>query len=121
MALLAQLVDGVVVSRFNLDKQLHSIGRSQDCDVVIDDISVSGNHAEIEAREIDYLDGFYEYVIRDLESTNGTFVNDLPVLGEQKLSNGDMVRVAWNKFKFVDENQQDLEKTAQILEGSKPK
>jgi hypothetical protein len=44
------------------------IGRSPDCDVFLDDVTVSRRHAEI-ALEDD------AYVIRDLGSLNGTFVN----------------------------------------------
>ena len=44
------------------------IGRSPDCDVFLDDVTVSRRHAEI-VREGD------DYVIRDLGSLNGTFVN----------------------------------------------
>ena len=44
------------------------IGRSPDCDVFLDDVTVSRRHAEI-VREND------AYVIRDLGSLNGTFVN----------------------------------------------
>ena len=44
------------------------IGRSPDCDVFLDDVTVSRRHAEI-LREDD------TYLIRDLGSLNGTFVN----------------------------------------------
>jgi hypothetical protein len=44
------------------------IGRSPDCHVFLDDVTVSRRHAEI-VREND------TYVIRDLGSLNGTFVN----------------------------------------------
>jgi hypothetical protein len=44
------------------------IGRSPDCDVFLDDVTVSRRHAEI-VREGD------THVIRDLGSLNGTFVN----------------------------------------------
>ncbi|HEX2302539.1 MAG TPA: FHA domain-containing protein [Gaiella sp.] len=44
------------------------IGRSPDCHVFLDDVTVSRKHAEI-VREND------TYVIRDLGSLNGTFVN----------------------------------------------
>ena len=44
------------------------IGRSPDCDVFLDDVTVSRRHAEI-THESD------SYVIRDLGSLNGTFVN----------------------------------------------
>jgi len=119
MAILAQLVDGVVVNKFQLDKQVHTIGRHPDSDVAIDDISVSSRHAEIQVRENEYLDGYVEFILVDLESTNGTYVNDLQIFEERKLNSGDMLRVAWNHFKFVDDNEPELDKTAQILEGSK--
>jgi FHA domain/zinc-ribbon domain len=45
------------------------IGRSPDCHVFLDDVTVSRRHAEI-VREDDST-----YVIRDLGSLNGTFVN----------------------------------------------
>lgn len=119
MAILAQLVDGVVVNKFQLNKQRHIIGRHPDCDIAIDDIAVSSQHAEIEVEENDYLDDYLEFIIKDLDSTNGTYVNDLPIDEERKLNSGDMVRVAWNHFKFIDDNEPELDKTAQILEGSK--
>lgn len=45
-----------------------SIGRKASNDIVIDNMAVSGNHARIEAVAS-------TFVIRDLDSTNGTFVN----------------------------------------------
>ena len=44
------------------------IGRSPDCDVFLDDVTVSRRHAEL-VREASV------YTIRDLGSLNGTFVN----------------------------------------------
>lgn len=45
-----------------------SIGRKSSNDIVIDNMAVSGTHARIEAVAS-------TFVIRDLDSTNGTFVN----------------------------------------------
>jgi len=61
------------------------IGRSPDCNVVIPDQLVSRNHAAIEKRE----DGFY---IVDLESGNGTFLNEERV-AESLLYDGDVIQV----------------------------
>ena len=44
------------------------IGRSPECDVFLDDVTVSRRHAEI-------LRGDDRFTIRDLGSLNGTFVN----------------------------------------------
>ncbi len=50
--------------RFQLDRQVVSIGRGSDNDIVIDSGSVSGKHAEMHR-----IEGGYE--LRDLGSTNG--------------------------------------------------
>ena len=57
--------------RLVLQKDVTSIGRDRDNDIVLDSDSVSRRHAKLEHR-----DGYF-YVI-DLDSTNGTFVNDEP-------------------------------------------
>ncbi len=117
MALLVQLIDGVVANRFTLDKKDHSIGRNPKSDIFLDDVSVSSNHAVIEAKEQSYFDGYCDFTLRDLGSTNGTYINDEKVV-EQKLVNGDLVRIAWNTFRFIDDNEMNLEKTVQMLQSS---
>ena len=44
-----------------------TIGRKQSNDIVIDNLAVSGKHAVIESVSTNF-------VLRDLESTNGTFI-----------------------------------------------
>jgi pSer/pThr/pTyr-binding forkhead associated (FHA) protein len=117
MALLVQLLDGVIASKFSLDKKSHSIGRNPKSDIVLDDIAVSSNHAVIDAQEQSFFDGYCDFTLRDLGSTNGTYVNDEKITA-QKLVNGDLVRIAWNTFRFIDDNEMDLEKTVQILQGT---
>jgi serine phosphatase RsbU (regulator of sigma subunit) len=53
---------------FKLDREHTLIGRNQDCDIVLEPKSVSRRHAEVVRRNGDFL-------IRDLESTRGTFVD----------------------------------------------
>ena len=117
MALLVQLVDGVVGNKFVLDKQSHLLGRNAQCDIVIDDVSVSSRHAVIEAKEQTLLSGYCEFVLRDLGSTNGTFVNEEQV-SIKPLAHGDLIRIAWNTFRFIDDNEMDFEKTVRILPGA---
>jgi pSer/pThr/pTyr-binding forkhead associated (FHA) protein len=102
---LGQLVNGVVVSKFFLDKQKHTIGRNPNNDLMVDDSSVSSHHAVIEAREDSYLDGHFNFFIKDLGSTNGTLVNDLEIKGERRLVNYDMVKIASHLFRFIDEEE----------------
>ena len=63
-----------------------TIGRLPDNNLVIDNPAVSGRHARV------YRDGAH-YVLEDLKSTNGTFVNDKPI-ARHTLVEGDVVLVA---------------------------
>jgi diguanylate cyclase (GGDEF)-like protein len=72
-------------SRFRLGDVPLVIGRDADCDICIRDESVSRRHASI------HPDGD-AYRIRDLQSTNGTFVNDVRVT-VQKLKDGDYLHI----------------------------
>ena len=116
MAILAQLIDDVVVNKFELNKAEISLGRKPGSDIQINDISVSGEHALIEAKKSVYLENVVEFFIKDLGSTNGTFVNEKRVLDRQRLLNDDVVRVAWNSFKFIDPTDTSLDSTAHILQ-----
>ena len=100
MALLVQVIDGVVGNKFTLDKKSHSIGRNPKSDIFLDDVAVSSQHAVIEAKEQSYFDGYCDFTIRDFNSTNGTYVNDDRIT-EQKLVNGDIVKIAWNTFALL--------------------
>ena len=53
------------------------------------------------------------FFIEDKGSTNGTFVNEIKI-ERQQLHHNDNIRVGWNNFIFIDENEQDLEKTTEI-------
>jgi len=75
-----------------LDQDVITIGRDAANDIVLDNPRVSRRHCEIR-RE----DG--QFVIIDLKSTNGTYVNGVRVTKE-KLKEGDEVRVADDKFLF---------------------
>lgn len=116
MASLSQLVDSVVANTFEICQPVTLIGRRADNDLRIDEISVSGQHATIEAVPNAYLEGTVDYYITDNSSTNGTFVNDIRIEARQRLNSNDLVRVGWNEFRFVDEEENALEKTAYILD-----
>jgi diguanylate cyclase (GGDEF)-like protein len=81
--------------RHVLQKETTSIGRDRENDIVLDSDSVSRRHAKIEQR-----DGHF-YLI-DLDSTNGTFINDdaEPVAAVQ-LRRGDQIKVGDTIFKYL--------------------
>lgn len=116
MASLSLLVDNVVVNTFELNRAETRIGRRAGNDIRIDEISVSGQHAIVEAVPNAYLEGTTDYYITDNNSTNGTYVNGIRIGGRQRLNSSDMVRIGWNEFRFIDEEENTLEKTAYILD-----
>jgi diguanylate cyclase (GGDEF)-like protein len=69
------------------------LGRGNDCDIRINDHSVSRRHARIQPG----ADGYYAV---DLQSTNGTFVNDVPA-SICKMKDGDYLRVGNCIYRFL--------------------
>lgn len=78
--------------RFDLIGGL-SIGRSSEADLRIDDRYASGLHARIFSR-----DG--RTYIEDMNSTNGTQLNDASLHGEAELIDGDVVRIGDTELRF---------------------
>ncbi len=79
--------------KHNLKSANLVIGRSSKADVQIDQESVSRHHAKITG------DGG-SIVVRDLGSTNGTYVND-QLIDEYVLKDGDFIKVGRTIFKFL--------------------
>jgi predicted component of type VI protein secretion system len=76
-----------------LDKERTTIGRKPDNDIAVENMSVSGHHAQI----VQEGDCFF---IEDLNSLNGTFVNGRKVTKDE-LFNGDTVLVGLHTLEFV--------------------
>ncbi|GAB1265955.1 hypothetical protein NBRC116493_18300 [Aurantivibrio infirmus] len=115
MAFLVQLVDDVVVNRFEINNDKLTIGRHPSNDIHIDEDAISGYHAVASGSTNPHFKDYKEYFIEDLNSTNGTFVNDEKVIGKVRLHHNDLLRMAWNKFKFIDELEGELEKTVHMI------
>ncbi len=80
--------------RRDIEKDLIVIGRSASCDIVLEDQSVSRRHLTIrKERETISVD--------DLNSTNGTFVNERKVGSSEMLANGDRIKLGNTIFKFI--------------------
>lgn len=85
-----------------------TMGRRPDNDVVVDDDTVSRRHALI----IESPDG---YVLRDLTSTNGTFVNKKKVGAiEHLLKHGDTIRLAGSQSTFVFRDEGKATRTIEV-------
>lgn len=115
MAMLVQLIDDVVANKFELRKTNLDIGRHPDNHIQIADTAVSARHACLEVRANEHFPDFPTYFLTDLNSTNGTFINGKKITGSHRLHHDDEVRIAWNKFKFVDDSEAALERTTPII------
>ncbi len=74
------------VTNVNLVGRRVVVGRSPDCDVVLNTTSVSRQHAELIFDDVGWR-------VRDLGSRNGTGVNGTRVAGERALQSGDVLRI----------------------------
>jgi two-component system, cell cycle response regulator len=81
--------------RYVLDKELVTIGRDRENDIVLDSDSVSRRHARIE-----HKDGKFQ--ITDLDSTNGTYINDEPdPVSSTQMRRGDQLKIGDTIFKYL--------------------
>ncbi|MEZ6130386.1 MAG: FHA domain-containing protein [Planctomycetaceae bacterium] len=80
------------VHRFN--GHVATIGRHEDCDVVVDSPAVSRCHARI-------ICDNQRYFIEDLNSRNGTTVNAKRIHSRTLLNDGDLVGIATLPFRFL--------------------
>ena len=81
---------------FELEKKNYKIGNHPTAELYIKKDTISTFHAEIAYNE----DAYY---IEDLNSTNGTYLNDIPVnyKEKEKLSPGDVIRFADVRYRFM--------------------
>lgn len=78
---------------YPLEKDVFLVGRDRACDLVLNQDSISGRHAELRPTPQGLM-------VRDLDSTNGTFVNGQRVSGEKLAHNGDAIAFDVVKFKL---------------------
>src|SRR5688572_18288350 len=86
--------------RFNLEgASTFIVGRGKGCDIQVDDANVSRHHAQIT------VDGD-QIQVTDLDSRNGTFVNDEPIGSEKvTLAKEDMIRIGHTILKYLPPGQ----------------
>jgi pSer/pThr/pTyr-binding forkhead associated (FHA) protein len=84
-----------VLGEYTFDTTPVTVGRREDNDVVVDNMAVSGHHAQIEEEEPNY------YVLVDLESLNGTFLNQKKVTRE-RIFDGDSIIIGKHSLNFID-------------------
>jgi len=101
MAKLILTFNKQVIKEYPFAKDSITMGRQEDNTIVIDNLAVSGYHAKI-----DKVGG--EFILTDLQSTNGTFVNEEKVVSH-KLSHGDNIVIGKHVILFVATEKEKLE------------
>lgn len=77
----------VLIKEIDLEtKPTWTVGRTDDNDIWIDHMAVSSHHARI-----DNNDGYF--ILSDLKSTNGTFINGKKIAGPTTLKLNDWISI----------------------------
>lgn len=89
--------------KYNIQTKPLRIGRDDTCEIQNLDSSVSRFHAEVKRNDEGQL------LIRDLGSTNGTFVNNVRVDTERVLQDGDSLQLGNCLYRFLSGNNLEAE------------
>ncbi|MCB1916757.1 MAG: FHA domain-containing protein [Rhodocyclaceae bacterium] len=93
MAKIVVSLDGQIIEQRVVKEALLVLGRSADCDMVIDDGEVSGRHASITTVVNDHF-------LEDLSSTNGTLVNGRRIT-RHLLEHNDLIFIGPYRIKYM--------------------
>lgn len=93
---LVEIYGGTLGKKFELYEAVVSVGRDPQNSIVLESDSVSRRHAVIEVTD-------RGRVLRDLESTNGTYLNDIQIRSAV-LSQNDMIKIGDTIFKYLSGN-----------------
>ena len=94
-ACIVQIYGGPLGRRVELTGNPITIGRDDDNAIAAQLDTVSRRHSRVFSVE-------GEHFVEDLESTNGTFVNDRQISAATALHNGDLIRCGSAVFKFIE-------------------
>ncbi|MEZ6122510.1 MAG: FHA domain-containing protein [Planctomycetaceae bacterium] len=93
---LQQIFGSPPLAMYELSSEVTTVGRHEDCDIVLDSPAISRCHARV------YLiDG--RCFVEDNHSRNGTMLNGTPVHSRTPLNDGDEVEFSTLPFRFVED------------------
>lgn len=105
------MLDGVTVTEVALTKEKTTLGRRPYNDVVLDNLTVSGEHAVLHKVGA-------QVTVEDLHSTNGTYLGGKAVKKED-LRHGDILEMGRYRVKFeTDLTGETVDKSGQIKPGT---
>jgi len=94
--------------------QAVTIGRAATNQIVIKDERCSRSHAEV-------FNSAGQWMLRDLDSRNGTAVRDQPVKGDWILRPGDMIRIGRSQLVFVHNLSEAFNESGTLVTSTKDK
>ncbi len=109
------MVEGDYIGEvYPLDKPVMTVGRHEDCDVVLVDPGISRKHAKIVLKKEGHL-------LQDLNSTNGTYINGRQV-DKHLLEDGDKITFGGVVLKYcyqdeIDENYHKKLRSLAVKDG----
>lgn len=110
MALLIQDTENGAGIKLSIEKQRTTIGRDESNDISLDDELASKHHAVL---EVICTEEEITFVLQDLNSTNQTFVND-GAIALHKLKDSDLIRIGMSNFRFISQDPDSMDETAQL-------
>ena len=111
--------DGTFVQEINLDIGSYTIGRRPNCDIQIDDVTVSGQHALVSVSPNEYMEGIFDIHIEDQGSTNGTIINGRRIK-RHLFKHGEVAQIGTHELTFIDEGTRAFEETSVLLPDQNP-
>lgn len=87
--------NAAVLKEIPLTKDVTTVGRKEDNDIVIDNPAVSGHHCKIYVQS-------GAYFVDDLNSTNGTFLNDKKII-RSRIQNNDTIGIVKHALIFLED------------------
>ena len=93
-ALVVRSGGGRAGETFPLERHATTIGRSPECDIFLDDVTVSRRHAIVAHKG-------NEIEIEDLGSLNGTFHNRRRIEASERLDDGDELQIGKYRLTFL--------------------
>lgn len=90
------VVESASIRRIFLDRFPFIVGRHADVSLTLASVDVSRRHAEFDCRDGNLF-------LRDLGSSNGTYVNRVKITGQTPLRHGDVIHIANVEFRLMEE------------------
>jgi hypothetical protein len=100
MPQLIATVKGVEVKHVYLHKDRTTLGRKAGNDIILDTMVVSGTHCVFD------LVGVADVFLEDMNSTNGTYVNDRMVKERTRLNDGDVIAIGPYRIKYLQASEE---------------